>query len=80
MKLTLKDLEDQLALEAQQRDLEEQARSAVWMVGLLVQRLGGEVTITDADMQTVAGYRLVRIEDPEGRTLTLRMELAHPVA
>lgn len=74
--MNFKDVEAQL--EAAVEDLEAQARSAVWMVGILVQRLGGEVRITQQDMQQVLGYRLVRTDDPGTMTLTLRLERATP--
>jgi hypothetical protein len=74
--ITLTDLERQLAQEQREHELVEQARSAIWMVGILVQKLGGEVRISDADMRGASGYRLVRVDDHEGRFLTLRMERA----
>jgi hypothetical protein len=76
--MNFKDVEAVMGAEAAVADLEAQARSAIWMVGILVNRLGGEVTITQADMNGVMGYRLARIEDPQTMTLTLRLERAHP--
>jgi hypothetical protein len=75
---TFKEVEAALAAQAEQHDLEEQARSAVWMVGILVQKLGGEVTIDQTDFATIQGFQLVRIEDLETMSLTLRLQRAHP--
>jgi hypothetical protein len=55
-------------------DIEEQLRGAARVIAILVERLGGEATVTPEDLDRIRGFRLVRIDDPEDRSLTFRLE------
>jgi hypothetical protein len=44
------------------------------VIAILVERLGGEATVTPDDLHRIRGFRLVRMDDPDDHSLTFRLE------
>lgn len=75
------DVEKDLALEllvTRARENELLARSAVQMVAVLVNKMGGEVEITPAEVEAAVQYDLAQIARVEDGVMVLRVERRRP--
>lgn len=78
---TMDDVEKQVTLDLlvqRAKENELLARSAVQMVAVLVNKMGGEVEITPAEVEAAVQYDLAQIARVEDGVMILRVEKRRP--
>lgn len=59
-------------------ELQAQLRSAMMIVGILVQKLGGKTEISFGELQAIYHYTLVRTDAPDDPVMGFAVQLTPP--
>jgi len=64
--------------EATVEELQAQLRSAMMIVGILVQKLGGTTEISFGELQAIYHYTLIRTDAPDDPVMGFAVRLTNP--